>query len=225
MISLTACAGDEEHLEITVDEVQKIRFSSQKSEDKELTSDEIEAFVELYNKSEYDGEATGEGGTPYYGVTVYYKDGSSLQINDFHSIGHDFEVGFRYDDDKRFENSFYVNNQELTDYLEGFLEDDSKVSTGNYFAEGDYEKNETPYVHLDVEHNIFSFSHGTIFSAALNGKYEIVGDKLIATLSDDKTVEFEIADGKTLVLANGDVGIGNKKMSVGTRFKFRKELK
>ncbi len=131
LISLTACGGDKKYLEISVDEVQKITFSSQTSEDKELTSDEIEAFVKLYNKSEYDGGATGEGGTPYYGVTVYYKDGSRLQINDFHDIGHDFEVAFRNADGKKDINSFYVNNQDLTDYLEGFLEDDSKLRTSN----------------------------------------------------------------------------------------------
>lgn len=222
MLCLVSCGGNDEFPKISSSKVEKITSSFRAlSPYGELDEDDVKTFIKLYNKSEYAGEGSLDVGetTPDYGAFVYFEDGSHLSVIECIAKDRDFEVRL-YDADGKEVAWFYLVNEELTTF---FIE--PMMESGQYYAEGDYEKNETPYVHLDVEHNIFSFSHGTIFSAALNGKYEIVGDKLIATLSDDKTVEFEIADGKTLVLANGDIGIGNQKMSVGTRFKFSKELK
>lgn len=49
----------------------------------EMTSDEAKKFIELFNTSKYEGKSTGEGGTPEFGISVYFSDGSYLLANEF----------------------------------------------------------------------------------------------------------------------------------------------
>jgi len=48
------------------------------------------------------------------------------------------------------------------------------LTSGNYYAEGDYEELMTPYLWLDTKENRFSLGAGSIISYAETGTYEIV---------------------------------------------------
>lgn len=81
----------------------------------EMDPDQSEKFLKLYNRSWYKGKGTGEGGTPGFGVKIHFVDGAVWYINDFQTMGRDFEVGL-FEDDQR-KAWFYLNNQALLDYL------------------------------------------------------------------------------------------------------------
>ncbi len=86
----------------------------------ELTNDEITDFVCFFNDSSYCGKADGSGGTPEYGATVYFYDGSFMSVNDF--IGaNKFEVSLHKENEmKRW---YYVESEELTEFVSVFVED------------------------------------------------------------------------------------------------------
>ena len=52
----------------------------------ELSLDEANKFIELFNAANYEGKSTGEGGTPQFGIRVYFSDGAYLQVNDFDGL-------------------------------------------------------------------------------------------------------------------------------------------
>ena len=52
-------------------------------EEYKLSSDEAKKFIDLFNAASYEGKSTGEGGTPQFGIRVYFSDGAYLQVNDF----------------------------------------------------------------------------------------------------------------------------------------------
>lgn len=81
-----------------------------------MTSGDVDKFINLYNASKYRGEGTGEGGTPAFGVEVYFVDGSELHINDFQAMGRDFEVTF-FDANGERTAWYYINNHALLEYL------------------------------------------------------------------------------------------------------------
>ena len=81
-----------------------------------MTSSDVDKFINLYNASKYKGEGTGEGGTPAFGVEVYFVDGSELHIHDFQAMGRDFEVTF-FDASGERTAWYYINNQALLEYL------------------------------------------------------------------------------------------------------------
>ena len=80
-----------------------------------FSESEVKQFIELFNSAAYEGEGTGIGGTPDYIIEVYIDDGSYLRVNQFGSLGYDFEV-FRYNDGKRLE-WYYVNSEELKAFV------------------------------------------------------------------------------------------------------------
>ncbi len=83
----------------------------------ELNAEELTELIKLYNSSEYKGEATGEGGTPAFGVSVEYGNGKELVVNEYGWKSIQFEV---------FENSskgFYLNNEELLSFIMKLCED------------------------------------------------------------------------------------------------------
>ena len=47
------------------------------------------------------------------------------------------------------------------------------LSSGIYYAEGDYEEGLTPYVSLHLDDNTFSMGAGSLFSFAANGSFVI----------------------------------------------------
>ena len=79
------------------------RISESKVEKAELNGyllpeEDLNTFIYWFNKAEYKGEGTGEGGTPDYTLEVFFKDGSTMRISDFGGKGITFEV-FRFDAD------------------------------------------------------------------------------------------------------------------------------
>ena len=81
-----------------------------------LFNDEKSKFVTLYNNSQYEGKATGEGGTPYFGAKVIFKDNSELVINQFDDKGK-FEVFYFK------KQAYYLENQHLYDFLNDITAD------------------------------------------------------------------------------------------------------
>jgi len=76
----------------------------------ELREDELFEFVRLYNVSSYGGKATGNGGTPDFGISFQFVDSDKhFGINEF---GKKFEV---YADGS----SFYLESTELYEFVKG----------------------------------------------------------------------------------------------------------
>ena len=101
--------------------------------------------------------------------------------------------------------------------------DNVTLTSGNYYAVGDYEKMMTPYLWLDTENHTFSMGEGSVISYAENGTYQVEDGKIFAT-SQSTTFVFEIKDKDTLVLTNN----GNNeyfKIPINTEFVFSKDLK
>ncbi|MCH5183882.1 MAG: hypothetical protein J1E00_06875 [Oscillospiraceae bacterium] len=101
---------------IDSDQVEKITVWSHSFDEQELNVRDTETFIKLYNKAKYGGKATGEGGTPEYGVDVYFVDGSRLVINQFGYVGHDFKVAL-YDANGPKNDWYYVDSQDLYEFV------------------------------------------------------------------------------------------------------------
>ena len=105
---------------ISPDKVEKVVvWVDGPTKDKELNTEETEALIKMYNGSKYAGNGKGDGGTPQVQAIVYFTDGSVLRISEFGLIDRDIEVTLRSKNgiEKRW---FYLNNQELLDYLTSF---------------------------------------------------------------------------------------------------------
>lgn len=63
--------------------MERIEFWHQFGEGFELNAEDSARFIELFNASKYEGKGTGEGGTPDFGIRVYFRDGTSLSATDF----------------------------------------------------------------------------------------------------------------------------------------------
>lgn len=102
------------------------RISESKVEKAELNGyllpeEDLNTFIYWFNKAEYKGEGTGEGGTPDYTLEVFFKDGSTMRISDFGGKGITFEV-FRFDADGNTTEWYYVYIDELETYFERMRE-------------------------------------------------------------------------------------------------------
>lgn len=102
------------------------RISESKVEKAELNGyllpeEDLKTFYYWFNKAEYKGEGTGEGGTPDYTLEVFFKDGSTMRIYDFGGKGITFEV-FRFDADGNRTEWYYVYIDELETYFERMRE-------------------------------------------------------------------------------------------------------
>ena len=81
---------------------------------------------------------------------------------------------------------------------------DVVLSSGTYYAVGDYEELLTPYLILNTDDQSFMLGAGAVFSYAEMGSFTTKENKVIA-VSQDTTFTFEIKDSKTLVLiGSGD---------------------
>lgn len=109
----TACQKIER---IEENQVEKIVVWSQYAEEYELSADDSARFIELYNSSKYSGKGTGEGGTPKFGIYVYFRDGARLRVNDFDGLGKDFEVSL-YNSDGASKAWYYINSEELYNFV------------------------------------------------------------------------------------------------------------
>lgn len=82
----------------------------------EMTSDEAKKFIKLFNTSKYEGKSTGEGGTPEFGISVYFSDGSYLLANEFDGL-RKFEVFFCKADGTQ-QSGYYISSEELYVFAE-----------------------------------------------------------------------------------------------------------
>jgi hypothetical protein len=106
---------------ITASKVDRIVVWTQAlKEPPQLDAGEKGTIISLFNKARYMGKGTGEGGTPEYGVVVYLKDGSRMQISAFHGLGRNFEVSLHNAKGKK-TIWCYINSPELEDFLENHL--------------------------------------------------------------------------------------------------------
>ncbi len=106
----------------------------------------------------------------------------------------------------------------------GCKSDAPALTSGFYYAVGDYEQFLTPYLCIETGKNQFSFGAGSGVSYAMYGSYKIENGVILAA-SPSTTFKFEIVDKKTLVLIdNGDHDTLNI-VPIGTRFVFSKSIK
>ena len=97
---------------IEENQVEKIEaWVINNEEEYELSADESKKFIELFNTANYEGKSTGEGGTPQFGIDVYFSDGAYLHVNDFAGV-HKFEV-YASEANGSQSRCYYVSSEEL----------------------------------------------------------------------------------------------------------------
>ena len=101
---------------IEANQVKRITVWTQITEECELNADDSAKFIALFNSSKYEGKGTGEGGTPEFGICVYFCDGTYLLVNDFGCLGKDFEVSLR-DSDGNDKEWYYLSSEELYTFV------------------------------------------------------------------------------------------------------------
>ena len=110
----TACQRFER---IETSQVERIVLWTQTTVDEyELNAEESAKFIELFNSSKYAGKGTGEGGTPEFGIRVYFRDGAYLRVNDFAALGKDLEVSL-HDSEGKEKAWYYISNEELYTFV------------------------------------------------------------------------------------------------------------
>ena len=107
---LTACQKIQK---VEKNQVEKITAWTHNTVKYELNEEDSAKFIELYNVSKYEGKGTGEGGTPNFGITVYFFDGAYLRVNDFYGK---LEV-WLYDADGDEKEWYYISGNELYNYV------------------------------------------------------------------------------------------------------------
>ena len=107
---LTACQKIQK---VEKNQVEKITAWTHNTVKYELNEEDSAKFIELYNVSKYEGKGTGEGGTPNFGITVYFFDGAYLRVNDFYGK---LEV-WLYDADGDEKEWYYISSNELYNYV------------------------------------------------------------------------------------------------------------
>lgn len=89
---------------------------------------------------------------------------------------------------------------------------DAQLKTGCYLAEERSSSVSTddqaimlePYVSIDIEDNFFCYGQSLMMSYAEYGSFEIIDDKLVATVQNGNTYVFKIKDSDTLVCISDD---------------------
>lgn len=119
-VSLFAACQKMEQFE--TNQVEKIVVWAQHTEEYELNADDSARFIELYNSSKYGGKGTGEGGTPEFGVTVYFHDGTFMRANDFSAASGDFEITL-HDSDGNRKAWYYISSKELYAFVSELLDE------------------------------------------------------------------------------------------------------
>lgn len=106
---LTACQKNQR---IESNQIEKIVAWTHNTAEYTLSEDDFAKFIELYNAAQYGGKATGEGGTPDFGIIVYFSDGTYLRVNDFYGK---LEVGLDKGSNK--EAWYYISSNELYTFM------------------------------------------------------------------------------------------------------------
>lgn len=101
---LSAC----KHKAIDPDQIERIDLHTH-TERAVLDTEDQDRFITLYNAATNGGRPNGEGCTPEYGFTVYFKGGDVLFVNEFCGR-HDFETSRNY-----------LNSDDLVSFAEEML--------------------------------------------------------------------------------------------------------
>lgn len=169
LLGLSSCAilTNKRFPQIDTQQVESISFWSYAAS-KQMNSEDIDKFIQLYHGSRYSGQGTGEGGTPEFGVEVCFKDGAILYVNDFQALDRDFEVALIDASGERTE-WCYINNQKLLEYLLSLIA--AKPGTTPTGAE----KQPGPIVFADSSERDFTYSHRTeMINEKAEAKRELV---------------------------------------------------
>ena len=105
--SLTSCKSN--FSKLNTEDIKDIKIWTHAGS-RDLTESEISEFVRLYNASAYGGKATGEGGTPDFGISFkLIRYDKNLTVNDFNKKDKLEIVG---------NGQFYIINKELYEFIE-----------------------------------------------------------------------------------------------------------
>ena len=96
------------HEYIEADQVMEIDAPGGK-----MGTEDAHKFMKLFNEAKYKGEDIGYGTTPQYGVTVYFRDGSSLAIEEYGD--HYFCVRRRVAD--RYSKGYFIESRKLDEFV------------------------------------------------------------------------------------------------------------
>ncbi len=99
--------------QIDANQVERIEVWHQLGGSLELTADDSARFIDLYNSSKYEGKGTGDGGTPDFGILVYFRDGTYLSASDFFGK---LEVSLRTADGGQ-KAWYYISSKELYTFV------------------------------------------------------------------------------------------------------------
>lgn len=113
---------------IDPDKVEKITFWADGiglRGEQELNEQDAETIIIMYNESKYSGKGIGDGGTPEFGITVYFTNGNTLRLSQFHIGDRDFEMSYTNANGKK-EDWFYVKNQDIYNYVFKMVTDGGK---------------------------------------------------------------------------------------------------
>jgi hypothetical protein len=109
VLSFTGCSHSFSSIE--PNEVEKIIIWTHQSE-RELSKDNCVKIINQYNESVYGGEATGEGGTPDFGIIIFNQNSQVISVNDFHGK---LEVLTQ-------NSTFYLENEDLYSLIKALSE-------------------------------------------------------------------------------------------------------
>ena len=89
-----------------------------------LNEAETKEFIKLYRKAKYAARRVYDVGTTIqFGAIVYLKNGKKLCVGSFGTKKFDFEVVLRNKSGKKCYNLYYLNSDELLDFINAKTEE------------------------------------------------------------------------------------------------------
>ena len=110
------------------EQVEKITLWAQTTKghiNSELDDVDIEAFIKLYNNSEYSGKHDDSVGgcTPNFTINVCFSDGSFISISDFCGIQGDFSIYLCKYEGGEYTRPYFAKNKELEEFILNLIND------------------------------------------------------------------------------------------------------
>ena len=103
--------------------VDKIVIRGSHAYEYTLTEDETKEFIKLYRKAKYAAWRVDVGTTAEFDVIVYLKNGKELRVSQFGVTDIDFEVSVIGKSGKKCHNLYYLNSDELLDFINAKTEE------------------------------------------------------------------------------------------------------
>lgn len=100
---------------IDLDDVERVcvTIPINENDSLELTAEETEKLLVLYNSAEKVKDRKAGDTTPEFGIDIHLKTGKTISILAFPFCGHNLEVQHG-----KYEHRFFINSNELADYIE-----------------------------------------------------------------------------------------------------------